>query len=73
MSLMKMRRNGNKIPTAFWIIFVVTIVVSIAFVAWIPIDIPGINTYPLKVLMTCGLILGLSFLFVWLYAKNFRK
>lgn len=73
MSLMRMRKSGNKIPPAFWIIFAVVIVVSIAFVVWLPIDIPGLNTYSIKVLLACGLILGLAFLFVWLYAKKFRK
>lgn len=63
-----MRRRGDKKPVAFYIIFVLAIVVSIAIAVCLPIDI-----YPIKVLVACALILGLSFLGVWLYAKKFRR
>lgn len=68
-----MRKRLNKIPPAFYIIFLVVIIASISFVIWLPLDIPSVNTYSLKVLIACGMILGISLLAVWIYAKKFRR
>lgn len=62
------RRNGQKKPLAFYIIFLVAIIVSIAVSIALPIEL-----HPIRVLLCCGMIIGLSLGGVFLYAKIFRK
>lgn len=65
------RKRGEKKPLAFYVIIALSVVLSIAFVIWLPIPEP--YTTPAKILVAMLLIVVFAFLGIFIYARKLRK